>query len=129
MHYASPRHERTYRNITRGKGYPSHTLAALFLLTSQRKLWKSYCKSVSNAGIDWTAGRSIDTGWDGFTLERTALSIAKSTAPQVTLRDLTCRIDYPQELLRLVITAIWIARNDPKITTEIIIAKGKRITC
>ena len=126
MHYASPKHERLYRNITRGKDYPAKTLAALYLLTARRKLWKCFCKTVSNEGVDWAASRNIDTGWDGYSLERAALSLSKPTAQQIPLHDLTDPVEYPQELLRLIITAIWIARNDPKTTREIMIKKEGR---
>ena len=129
MRYASPKHERLYRNITRGRDYPAKTLAALYLLTAKRKLWKSFCKTVNNQGIEWAASRNIETGWDGFHLERAALSLYKPTAQQVPLHDLTDPAEYPQELLRLVITAIWISRNDPKTTREIICKKGKIIPC
>ena len=145
MRYASPKHERLYRNITRGKGYPAGTLAALYLLTAQRKLWKSFCKCVSNQGIEWAASRNIDTGWDGYHLERAALSLSKPTAQQrvrnapvehfsqaalaVTLHDLTDPAVFPQELLRLVITALWIARSDPRSTKEIIVKKGRFFAC
>ena len=130
MHYASPKHERLYRNITRGKDYPASTLASLYLLTAKPKLWKSFCKAVNNQGIEWAGSRNIDTGWDGFNLERAALSLSKPTAMQVPLHDLIDPVEYPQELLRLVITAIWIARNDPKDIAQIIILKkGKKAIC
>ena len=130
MHYASPKHERLYRNITRGKSYPASTMAALYLLTARQKLWKSFCKSVSNQGIEWAASRNIDSGWDGFNLERAALSLSRPTAVQVPLHDLTDLVEYPQELLRLIITAIWIARNDPKNITKIISQrKGRTAIC
>ena len=130
MHYTSPKHERLYRNIARGRGYRPHTLAALFLLTAHRKLWKNWCNgAVNNAGIDWSAGRSTDPGWDGDALQAAALSIAKSQVPQVTLHQLADPVEYPQELLRLVITALWIARNGPKSTKEILIKKGRLAIC
>jgi len=129
MHYASSKHERLYKNITRGKAYPASTMAALYLLTAKRKLWKSFCKAVSNQGIEWAASRNIDSGWDGYSLERAALSLSKPAAQQVPLHDLTDAVAYPQELLRLVITAIWIARNDPHATREIMIRKGKLEKC
>ena len=129
MHYASPRHERLYRNITRGKAYPASTMAALYLLTARQKLWKSFCKSVSNQGIEWAESRNIDSGWDGFNLERAALAIAKASVPQVPLHDLTDLVEYPQELLRLIITAIWIARNDPAAVRTVIVQKGKNALC
>ena len=129
MYYASPKHERLYRNIARGKGYPANTMAALYLLTARPKLWKSFCKAVNNQGIEWAANSGIDTGWDGHSLERAALSIAKSTARQITLHDLANPVEYPQELLRLVVTALWIARHDPRTTREIMIRKGRQIIC
>ena len=127
MHYASPKHERLYRNVARGRGYKPHTLAALFLLTAHRKLWRKWCKAIDNKGLDWTAGNGLDPGWDGDALQAAALSIQKSQAPQVTLHQLADPIEYPQELLRLVITALWIARNDPKATREIMIKKEGRL--
>ena len=129
MYYASPKHERLYKNITRDRDYPASTLAALYLLTARRKLWKSWCKCISNQGIEWEDSRNMDTGWDGYSLERAALSLYKPTAMQVPLHDLTDPIEYPQELLRLVVTAIWIARNDPKVTREIMIKKGRFFAC
>jgi len=129
MRYASPKHERLYRNVARGRGYRSHTMAALFLLTAHRKLWKNWCKAVDSKGIEWAAGRGNDLGWDGDALQLAALSIAKSQARQVTLHDLTDPVEYPLELLRLVITALWIARNDPKATNEIMIRKGRFVAC
>jgi hypothetical protein len=132
MHYASPQHERLYKNITRGKDYPASTMAALYLLTAKRKLWKSYCKAVNNQGIEWAASRDINSGWDGYYLERAALSLTKRTdqaALAVTLYDLTNPTEYPQELLRLVVTAVWIARNRPSATKNIIIQKGRTQKC
>ena len=129
MYYASPKHERLYRNITRGKAYPASTMAALYLLTARHKLWKSFCKTVSNDGVDWAGSRNIDTGWDGYSLERAALSLSKPTAQQIPLHALTDAAEYPQELLRLVITAIWIARNDPATIKTIIVQKGKPAPC
>ena len=52
MHYANPKHERLYRNVTSGRGYQSRTLAALFLLTAHHKLWKNWCKAVDSKGIE-----------------------------------------------------------------------------
>ena len=124
MHYASPKHERLYKNIIRGKEYPAKTLAALYLLTANRKLWKSFCKAVNNNGIEWEAGRGIDTGWEGYYLEQAAKSIAGKDNLQVTLHDLLDYKDYPHELFRLVVTALLIARCEPKATREILIRKG-----
>ena len=129
MHYASPKHERIYKNVTRGRGYPANTSAALYLLTARPKLWKSFCKSVNNQGIDFAVSHNIDVGWDGYYLERAAQSIAKSTAQQITLHDLTDRTECPQELLRLIVTALWIARHDPRATRNIMIQKGRQIIC
>ena len=106
MHYASPKHEQLYRNVIRGKDYPSNTLAALYLLTARRQLWKKWCRSVSNQGIDWTAGKNTDPGWDCYHLERAAESIAGKNSPQVTLLDLLDYTNYPQELIRLIVTAL-----------------------
>jgi len=113
MHYASPKREHLYRNLTRGRGYRPHTLAALFLLTARRKLWKRWCAgAVSNAGIDWTAGRDIETGWDGFYLERAARSIAGQEENPITLHNLLSHTDYPTELILLVLTALLLARGE-----------------
>jgi len=112
MHYASPKHERLYCNITRGKGYPAGTLAALYLLTARRKLWKSFCKCVSNQGIEWAASRNIETGWDGYYLERAALSLVGKEKKLVTLHDLLDLKDYPSELILLVLTALLLARGE-----------------
>ncbi len=130
MHYASPKHERLYRNITRGKHYPASTLAALFLLTANRKLWLRWRLAISNHGIDWTACKNIDPDWDGTALEQAALSLDRRTALQVPLYKLADPVEYPQELLKLVITALWIARNRSQTTQEILInRKGKHILC
>ena len=121
MHYTSPRHERLFRNIVRGKDYPSHTLAALYLLTAKRKLWKKWSRAVTNQGIDLgNCRRNIDTGDDGYQLERVARSLASCSAMQVPLRDLANSTSYPDSTLRLIITALWIARADPQIINEII---------
>ena len=131
MHYTSPKHERLYRHLVHEKGYHSNTLAALYLLTAHRKLWRRWCQSVSNAGVDWTTSRNgIETGWDDEALERAARTLSGSTIPQVTLRELANPIEYPLEALRLVITAIWIARSDRDIVTKIItMKKGRKATC
>jgi len=126
MHYASQKHERLYRNLTRGRGYQPNLLAALYLLTARRKLWKRWCAgAVNNAGIDWTAGRDIETGWDGFYLERAARSIAGQEENPITLHDLLSRTDYPTELILLVLTALLLARGEraPKYK------KTRRRTC
>ena len=128
MHYANPRHSRRYRNIISGKKYSSRTLAALYLLTADRKLWNNWRLAVNSAGIDWSASQNTDPDWDSYHLEQAALSIARQALHQVTLHDLADPINYPQELLRLIITALWIARNDRKPITEIIInGKGKNV--
>jgi len=145
MHYGNPRHARRYRNIISGKKYSSRTLAALnakaswekcstgafltHLLTADRKLWNHWRLAVNSAGIDWSAGQNTDPDWDSYHLEQAALSIARQTLHQVTLHDLADPINYPQELLRLIITALWIARNDRKPITEIIInGKDKNVS-
>ena len=101
----------------------------LYLLTARRKLWLRWCQSVSNRGIGWQAGRDIDTGWDGFHLEKAAKSIAGKDNQQVTLHDLLDYKDYPHELFRLVVTALVIARCEPKATREILIRKGLVTAC
>ena len=131
MHYTSPKHKRLYRHLVHEKNYRASTLAALYLLTAHRKLWRRWCQSVSNAGIEWATSRSgIETGWDGEALERAARSLSGSTIPQVTLRELADPVEYPNDLLRLVVTAIWIARNDSTVITKIItMRKGKKVAC
>jgi len=115
MHYASPKHEKLYRNVAHGRGYPPCTLAALYLLTSKRKLWKNWCKgAVSNAGIDWLAGRGAETGWDGYYLESAARSIAGTEKKPVTLHDLLDQKDFPTEIILLVLTALLLARGERK---------------
>ena len=123
LRYASPHHERTYRGITRNKGYPSTTLAALFLLTSNRKLWRCWHKAVNDQGINWAAGRNRDPGEHACFLEQAAISIACYGKPQVTLHDLTSSVDYPSESLRLIVRALWIARTDRDVITKIITFK------
>jgi hypothetical protein len=131
MHYASPKHERLFLNVIRGRGYPSSTLAALFLLTSHRKLWKKWQRAVSGQGIDWAADRNIDPGWNGGALQDAALSIANhNTRQQVPLWKLADSVEYPREQLRLVITALVIAREDRDVITEFITSKkGTKPTC
>jgi len=127
MHYASPKHKRCYRNTLRGKQYPSQAQAALYLLTADRKLWRRWHLAVSGGrGIDWEAGRGTDPGWDGTALEKAARCIAGNDKKQVTLHDLLDRADYPQELLRLVVVALIIARNDPISADAVILKKGRR---
>jgi len=119
MRYTSPRHERLFCNLAHGKDHSSHTLAAIYLLTARRKLWKKWQHAVTNRGIDWHFGHNIDTGDDGYHLECVARSLASSSAMQVSLRDLADSINYPDSMLRLVITALWIARCDPVAIKEI----------
>ena len=76
---------------------------------------------MDNHGVEWAAGRGIETGWDGYYLEKAARSLSKPTTMQVSLHDLTDPVMFSQELLRLVVAAIWIARNDPHATKEIMI--------
>jgi hypothetical protein len=129
MHYASQKHEKLYRNVIRGRDHPSGTLAALYLLTAKRKLWLRWCRALNAQGIDWLAGREIDPGWDGHYLEKAAKSIAGKDSQQVTLHDLLDYKDYPHELFRLVVTALLIARCEPKATREILIRKGLVTSC
>lgn len=84
---------------------------------------------MSNQGVDWAASRNIDTGWDGYSLERAALSFSKPTAQQIPLSDLANPTEFPQELLRLIVTAIWIARNNPAAIKTILSTKGKTTIC
>jgi len=129
MHYTSPKHERLYRNVACGKGYPANTMAALYLITARPELWRNFRKAVNGQGIEWAASRSINTGWDGYYLECAAQSIAKATAHQVTLHDLIDRKEYSQELLRLIVTAIWIARSNQKTARRTIPQKGRANIC
>ena len=129
MHYASPKHEKLYRNVIQGRDHPSETLAALYLLTAKRKLWLRWCKAVNAQGINWKAGRAIDPDWEGFYLEKAAKSIAGKDNQQVTLHDLLDYRDYPHELFRLIVTALVIARCEPKATREILIRKGLITPC
>jgi len=112
MHYASLRHARRFRNVTRAGRYPPRTLAALFLITSSRKLWKNWCKAVDSKGIEWAASHGADPGWDAYHLEQAALSLACHDHPQVTLYDLTDRGNYPTELIVLVLSALLLARGE-----------------
>ena len=83
MHYTSPKHERLYRNVACGKGYPANTMAALYLITAKPKLWKSFCKSVNNQGINWAASQgNADPSWDGYYLECAAISSTESLLPR-----------------------------------------------
>ena len=129
MHYANPKHERLYRNVTRGKGYPASTLATLFLLTANRKLWRRWCRAIGAQDIDWAASKDIDPGWDGYYLEQAAKSIASRDNKQVTLHDLLDCDAYPHELFRLVVTALVIARCELKAAREILIRKGLIAPC
>ena len=130
MHYASPKHERLYRNVARGKGYPANTMAAIYLITAKPELWKNFRKAINSNGIEWAASLgNTDTGWDGYYLECAAQSIAKATAHQVTLHDLIDRKEYSQELLRLIVTALWIARNNQKTTRRTTTQKGRARIC
>jgi hypothetical protein len=129
MHYASPKHARRCRNVMRGKTYGPPALAALYLFTADSKLWHRWRLALDSQDIDWSARRPIDPDWDGIALEKAALSIAGQSGEQVTLRDLLDRKDFPQDLLRLVITALAIARNDPKDCKNTILQKGRKTTC
>jgi hypothetical protein len=131
MHFSSPKHERLYRNTVRNKGYPAGNLAVLYLFTANKKLWHCWRLAVNSQGIEWAASRNVgDPSWEAYFLEQAALSLVRNGKTQVTLHDLVDQINYPQETLRLVITALWIARNDPRTITKIVICKGgKLIIC
>ena len=73
MHYTSPRHERLFRNVARAKSHTPHTLAAIYLLASKKKLWKRWQRAVTNQGIDWDDGCRIESGWEGYHLERAGI--------------------------------------------------------
>jgi hypothetical protein len=146
MYYASPKHKKIYCNIICGKSYTSETLAVLYLLTADRRLWKKWRLTISKQGIDWTAGKSTEPGWDCYFLERAAKTIAgedgkqggrnvlgeyfpqdssqRPGPPAVTLHDLLDYRDYPHEMFRLVVTALVIARCEPKVTREILVKRG-----
>ncbi|MDR0532234.1 MAG: hypothetical protein LBG83_09275 [Oscillospiraceae bacterium] len=130
MHYANNRHARRYRSAVRGKTYSPRTLAALFLLTADHRLWPRWRAVFAGESVDWQAARRGEVSWGGYFLECAALSIARCGHPQVTLHDLTDQANYPQETLRIVITALWIARNDPRTIIKFVICKGgKLVTC
>ena len=78
--------------------------------------------------IDWEARRPIDPGWNGIALEKAALSITGKGDAQVTLRDLADSASYPKEVMRLIVTALVIARAEPREIQETIIKK-RRILC
>lgn len=126
MHYASQKHERTYRNVIKGHRYPPRTLAALFLLTADRRLWRHWRLAVAGQGIDWTADvRHPDYGFDADYLEKAALSLARYKHPQVSLYDLADCGAYPTELILLVLNALLLARDEraPKFNSR---RRGKR---
>ena len=75
MHYTSPRHARLFRNVARAKSHTPHTLAAIYLLTAKKKLWKKWQRAVTNQGINWGGNRRIDSSWEGYYLECAARSI------------------------------------------------------
>jgi hypothetical protein len=113
MHYASPKHERHFRHLKHGGRYPPRTLAAVFLLTADRKLWRNWRLAVDSRAVDWEAGASgPDPGWAGYTLEKAARSIAHLDSPQVTLHDLADRGSYPTELILLILNALLLARGE-----------------
>ena len=115
MHYASPKHERTYRNVIKGHRYPPRTLAALFLLTADRRLWRHWRLAVAGQGIDWNIDVSHpDYGWDAGYFEQAALSLARHGSPQVILYDLADCGAYPTELILLVLNALLLAREERK---------------
>ena len=126
MHYASQKHERTYRNVIKGHRYPPRTLAALFLLTADRRLWRHWRRAVTVQGIDW----NIDiprpfSGWDADYLEQAALSLVRYKHPQVSMYDLADCGAYPTELILLVLNALLLARDErtPKFRNR---KRGKR---
>ena len=113
MHYASPKHERTYRNAIKGRCYLPRTLAALFLLTADRRLWRHWRRAAAGQRIDWMIGVSRpDYGFDVDYLEKAALSFARHDLPQVSLYDLADCCTYPTELIVLVLSALLIARDE-----------------
>jgi len=116
MHFATPKHERTYRNVIKGHRYPPRTLAALFLFTADRRLWRHWRRAVViGQEIDWTADVSHpDYGWDVDYLEKAALSLARHGYPQVVLYDLADCGAYPTELILLVLNALLLAREERK---------------
>jgi len=126
MHYANPRHARRCRNVMRGKNLRSQTLAALYLFTADGKLWNRWRLALSGQDIDWDARKPIDPGWNGIALEKAAMTIAGKSMEQITLRDLTDCCNYPKELMRLIVTALVIARAEPREIQDIIIMKKRR---
>jgi len=113
MYFASPKHERTYRNVLKGRHYPPRTLAALFLLTADRRLWRHWRRAVTGQGIDWKFDvPRPDSGWDNDYLEDAALSLACYGHPQVPLYDLADCGAYPTELILLVLNALLLARGE-----------------
>jgi len=114
MYYASSKHEKVYRNVIRGKDYPCKTLAAIYLFTADRRLWQNWRLTLSDAGVDWEAHKPVDRGWSCYFLQQAALCIAGKGAAEVTLQDLLDYKDYPHEMFRLVVTALLIARCEPK---------------
>jgi len=129
MHYANPRHARRCRNVMRGKQLRSQTLAALYLFTADGKLWNRWRLAVGSQDIDWDARRPIDPGWNGIALEKAALSITGKGDAQVTLRDLADSASYPKEVMRLIVTALVIARAEPREIQETIIKKRRILCC
>jgi hypothetical protein len=115
--------------VTRNKSYPPRTQAAIFLLTADQQLWRKWRKAITDAGVDWLAGRSSDVGWDGGALEEAARSIALCSAVQITLHELADRNSYSLKLLGLILVALAIARNDLKAPREIYYGKGVPGTC
>jgi len=115
MYYASAKHARTYRNVTKGHRYPPRTLATLFLLTADRGLWRHWRRAVTKQGVDWEI-KIPRPGFDpdACCLEKAALSLACRDHPQVTLHDLADCTAYPTQLILLVLRALLIARGEGK---------------
>ncbi|MCL1952751.1 MAG: hypothetical protein FWF60_07990, partial [Oscillospiraceae bacterium] len=110
--------------------YPPRTLAALYLLTYDYRLWYHWHSDFAEQqAIDWQTDRPTGPGWDAYYLAQAARDIAGNGRGKTTLSDLVNRADYPHDVLRLIITALAIARNDPKEVKETVLKKGRFVTC
>ena len=129
MHYANKRHERRYRSVIRGKDYQSRTLAALYLLTFDYRLWY-YWRPVfaEQQPIDWKAARTSDPDWDAYYLEQAARDIACHECRNLPLFELADRGSIPLKVLRLIVTALAIARCDPAEARATIVKKRRHAT-
>ena len=127
MHYANKRHERRYRSVIRGRDYQSRTLAALYLLTFDYRLWY-YWRPVfaEQQPIDWKNDRYSGPEWDALHLEQAARDIACHSSKKLQLFDLADRGSIPLKVLRLIVTALAIARCDPKEARDEIIRNRRR---